>query len=64
MVVSNLVWFLYLNLFMHNVEKWSDIPKKSCGVSTARFLYMFGQFSTYEKVNPNILSRVEDARKN
>ena len=49
---------------MHNVEKWSDIPKKSCGVSTARFLYMFGQFSTYEKVNPNILSRVEDATKN
>ena len=49
---------------MHNVEKWSDIPKKSCGVSTASFLYMFGQFSTYEKVNPNILSRAEDARKN
>ena len=31
---------------MHNAEKWSDIFLKSCGVNTARFLKMFGHFST------------------
>ena len=28
----------FIDLFMHNVEKWPDVLYKSCGVNTARFL--------------------------
>ena len=28
----------WCNPFIHNVEKWLNIPLKSCGVNVARFL--------------------------
>ena len=43
----------HLHLFMHNVEKWLNMLKKSCGVSTAGFLqYVWPFFNIiHEKVN-------------
>ena len=35
---TRIFWELVANPFIHNVEKWSDILLKSCGVNTARFL--------------------------
>ena len=36
---------LYFNPFMHNVEKWPNILKTSCGLDTSRFS-KYGHFLT------------------
>ena len=39
-----ILFILSVNDFIHNVEKWSDILQKSCGVKTARILKYVWQF--------------------
>ena len=40
-----LVYFFFVNSFMHNVVKWPNILQKSCGVNTARLLKYVWPFS-------------------
>ena len=41
--------------FKHNVEKWSNILLKSCGVNTARFLKYIWQFFDVMHESVNLL---------
>ena len=45
------------NPFMHNVVKWPNIFKKSCGVNTARFLKYVWPFYNimHEKVKASFV---------
>ena len=45
-----------LNSFMHNVVKWPNIPLKSCGVHTTRFLKYVCSFNNimHERVKQTL----------
>ena len=45
-VLFDLVQYVTINPFMHNVKKWPNIFKKSCAVNTASVLRMSDHFST------------------